>query len=317
MIEHTEKMAQLQPDEAKLADALHAGDRDLAKIGPVLGHLLCNTDNELFSDEVLARVRGLVAGFARELSFAEAHASAGPGQARIDKIEQELGSHPALLAHCHALALEWQLALRLESEHALDPVLSPLIQALIASDEPSTAGLGMEVLSAQARFSQAQRRMELPLSELPAELFHECLLAWRATVGPASGAPIQAAEESLRAGYDGSANRLGLIERLVCAMGKGATAALTIEHAGVALFLSALASASGMARGAVIVATNARQATRLMLLLRSCGLKPQAVDEQLAYLHTSAGVPPGSSAIAPDQAGAMLDKAWQGSAPAP
>lgn len=318
MNEHAPESPDWQADQTALANALAAGDSDLAKIAPVLAHLLGNADHELFSDEVVARVRGLVGGFARELLAAEAEgAGADANRAlstdRIVRLERELGSNGALLAHCHAHALEWQLTLRLEGEHALDPVISPLIQALIASDEPSTAALGMETLSAQARFAQAQRRMELPLAELPPELFHAALLAWRAMTGPANAAALQAAEERLREGYDESTNRLGLLERLVVAMGKGVTAALMIEHAGVALFLSALSAASTQPRNAVVVATNKRQAARMLLLLRSAGMKPQTVDEQLIYLHDDAGIPPGSSTIGSDNAAALLDSAWSGS----
>lgn len=301
----------------QLAERLARGDGDLAKVAPVLGHLLGNADHALFSDEVVARVRGMLAGMARELIAAEMHASDSdrdfvPDPRRTQALFRALIDHSALLAHCHAVALEWQLALRMESERALDPVLSPLVQALIASDETSTSGLGMAALAAQARFAQSQRRMELPLGELPPELFHEALQCWRGKAGPASVNALDAAEGALRAAFDSSTSRLGLLERLVVAMGKGVTAALSIEHAGVALFVSALAAASGQPRNRIILSTNESQAARLLLSLRATGLKPHSVDLQLVFLHPTVSLPPGSSAIDPDEAAAILDDAASG-----
>jgi hypothetical protein len=92
-------------------------------------------------------------------------------------------------------------------------------------------------------------------------------------------------------------------------MSKGVTAALTVQHAGVALFLSALSAAASQPREGVVAATNKRQAVRLLLLLRSAGIKPQSVDELLLYLHNDAAIPTGSSTIACDNAAALLDEA--------
>lgn len=303
--------------DARLSAALSRGDSDLAKIVPVLGHLLGNDDHALFSDEVVARVRGMLGSLAQQLIQAEAQAS-GKGEGadlasrRMPGLIQRLTNSPSLLSHCHGLALEWQLALRMESEGALDPVLSPLLQALIASEERSTSNLGMTALASQARFAQAQRRMELSLFELPAELFHETLGIWRDNIGSTGGPGIDIADRELRESYDEAGSRLGLLEKLVIAMGKGVTAALSIEHAGVAVFLSALAAASGQQRETVIVATNERQATRLMLTLRATGLKPQAVDQQLVYLHSASALPLESGAIEPDRAAALLDESRAG-----
>jgi hypothetical protein len=51
-----------------------------------------------------------------------------------------LSESPAFLGHVHALVLEWQLTELLQARLALDPVLSPLLQALIGSSEETTAG---------------------------------------------------------------------------------------------------------------------------------------------------------------------------------
>jgi hypothetical protein len=58
-------------------------------------------------------------------------------------------------------------------------VLSPLVQELVAAKEGDMAALAMTVLAAQARFMQHHRRMELPLGELPGDLFHKALVLLR------------------------------------------------------------------------------------------------------------------------------------------
>src|SRR5205085_9206947 len=98
---------------------------------------------------------------------------------RQDVLAQALCQDAGFLAHAHALALEAQLLDRLGARSGMDPVLSPLVQELAAGANAAVAALAMGVLAAQARFVQYHRRMELPLRDLPAELFHNALLALR------------------------------------------------------------------------------------------------------------------------------------------
>ena len=314
MIEGSSRTDAHREVEGALAQELARGNSAIVKIVPVLGHLLGNEDEALFSDETVARVKGMLTHQARELAIAETDAGQQEGaarqvSARILTLYPVLAGQPALLRHCHALALEWQLALRLESERGIDPVLSPLIQALVASDESATASLGMASLTAQARFAQAQRRMELPLGELPADIFNDVMHAWRAQASPATSSAQAAAEERMRAGFDEGNSRLALFDRLVLAMGKGVTAALSVDHAGIATFLSALAFASDQAREDVVASTNARQAVRLALAMRATGLKGSAIEEQLLLLHGN--IPPRMDvgAISADRAAALLQNA--------
>ena len=67
--------ASRSPIEAVLADELARGDVVLGTIGPMLGMLLANHDHALFSDEVVARVRSMVASVARQLLVAEGAAA--------------------------------------------------------------------------------------------------------------------------------------------------------------------------------------------------------------------------------------------------
>ena len=72
---------------------------------------------------------------------------------------------------------------RLQARSGIDPVLTPLVQDLVASKDGSVASLAMAVLASQARFQQHYRRMELPLRELPGDLFHQALVLLRTQAG--------------------------------------------------------------------------------------------------------------------------------------
>ena len=299
------------PVEAILRDELAHGDVVLGTIGPVLGHLLANHDHSLFSDEIVSRVRGMVGDLARQMLTAQAEAAEeGDPRALADRHQASLTSvlltAERLVAHCHALALEWQLTARLEARSAIDPVLSPLLQALIASDDASTASTAMAALAAQARFVQRQRRMELPLGELPADHFHQALALWLERVEPAEAKAATQAAIKLRDEYDESAGRLGLLARLVHTMGAGALAALSISHAGTAIFLSSLAASSQQDRDTTVIATNDRQLARLALSLRSAGLKPKAIEEQFLTIHPDAALPEGFESLRAERAQALL-----------
>ena len=299
------------PVEAILRDELAHGDVVLGTIGPVLGHLLANHDHSLFSDEIVSRVRGMIGDISRQMLTAQAEAAEefdprSYAERWQGRLTQALLTNARLVAHCHALALEWQLTARLESRNAIDPVLSPLLQALVASDDAPTAATAMAALAAQARFAQRQRRMELPLGELPAEHFQQALTAWLEQVEAEDAKAAMAAASKLRENYDESAGRLGLLGRLVHGMGAGALAALSISHAGAAIFLSALAAASHQERELAVIATNDRQLARLALALRAAGLKPKDIEEQFLYIHPDVSLPEGFDALRADRAMELL-----------
>jgi hypothetical protein len=89
-------------------------------------------------------------------------------------------------------------------------------------------------------------------------------------------------------------------------MGGGALAALSISHAGVAIFASALSIASGQSRDMAVLSTNEAQLARLALALRAAGLKPAAVEEQFLSLHPEVALPEGFEQLGSDRAAAML-----------
>ena len=298
--------------EHVLQDELRRGDAMLATSRPILRHLLANDDHALFSDEMIARIRGMMNHVAAQLLFAEAAQADALDRARYaaerqEALAQVLFEDADFLAHAHALTLEAQLTERLQGRSGIDAVLTPLVQEVAAAREMDVAGLAMAVLAAQARFMQHHRRMELPLGELPGDLFHRALELLRSQ-GEEASAAEQAAQQ-LRDRYEEGAGRLGLLARLVMTLGQKATRALAIDHAGVAIFATALAMASGQERGLTVLSFADRQFARLALALRAAGLRQQAVEEQFLYLHPEAALPEGFEAMRADRAAALLASA--------
>lgn len=300
--------------ESLFGDELAAADLALANVSPILRHLLGNDDHALYSDRIVAQVRAQIEDLARQLAMSIDAAMGHPDpREAANRTAPDLAdafiASPAILAHAHALALEAQLAERLATRLALDPVLSPLLQALIASPDPNTSATAMALLAAQARFVQAQRRGELPLAELPGDLVHTALLAMRTHAAgddPARERIAAVLETAIRSNFDEAANRLGLLGRLVGGMGGGAIAALDVEHAGVALFVTALGLGAGLDRDAAVLATSEAQLPRLALALLASGAKPALVEQQFYALHPAVTLPEGFETLRADRAAALL-----------
>ena len=255
--------------------------------GAVLRHLLAHDEGDLFGEEVIARVRGMIADVARQLA-------AGAEDAASQKIAAVLAEAPAFLGHVHALALEWRATTRLQATAAVPPVLSPLVQALVASTWADTADTAMRFLAAQARFARNAARMELPLAELPAEILHAAL-----------GAIPAEARAKAALGYDEGATRIALAARLVVAMGAGAVAALAPDHAGYALFASALAAATGRGRDETLLALQDPDGVQAAVMLRAARQPLAAIATALCVTHPDAPVPP-LATVSPEAARALL-----------
>jgi hypothetical protein len=301
--------------EDVLRDELALGDAVIGTIAPILRHLLANDDHSLFNDEIVARVRGMIDHVARQVLDAIEDAQGLGAQRKhaevtIGHVVSAVAERGALLAHIHAQALEFQLTERLQARLSLDPVLSPLLQALIASPDSATAASAMALLAAQARYVQAQRRMQLPLAELPADLFHAVLQVLRTIeAGPDA---LLTAEKTLRANYDEGRSRLGLLARLVLGMGGGASAALDIGHAGACLFLTALSLGAGQDRDLTALAAHEGQLARLALTLRAAGVRPEAIEEQFLSIHPDVSLPDGFGTLGADHAAALLARSFAG-----
>ena len=296
--------------EQVLREELVRGDAILASARPILRHLLANDDRGLFSDELIARIRGMMTHLASQLLFAQAEAAGAEDRAdyvaeREDELAFMLFDDTAFLAHAHARTIEAQLTVRLQGRSGIDAVLSPLVQELVAAREGEMAALAMSLLASQARFMQHHQRMELPLRELPGDLFHKALVVLREHASDDEEV-AEAVERDLRAAYDESFGRLGLLARVVMAMGQRATRALAIDHAGVAIFATALSMASRQERDVTILSFADRQFARLALSLRAAGLKQQAVEEQFVFFHPEVALPQGFEMLPADRAAALL-----------
>ena len=286
------------PADHPLRAALARGDSVHARSAPALHHLLIAPDHSLIGEAVVAQVRGMIADITRQL--VETRSARDFSTASHDAVLARLLGEAELRAHCQALALEWRLAQRLEAELAIDPVLSPLLQAWVAQGDAATGSLAMAALAAQARFAQAQRRMELPLAELPAELFHAVLAVAREI------APGDAAEARLRSNYDEATSRLALLARLAREAASQTPKALGIEEAGVSLWLSVLAGRSGEDRDRTACAAADPHLGRLLLTLRAAGMVASEAERQALRVQPDAELPRGLEDIGTREAAQWL-----------
>ena len=300
--------------KAQLSNELAASDQALANCSPILRHLLWNQEASIYSELIVARVRGMFLDIARQLVIALAqaagHIEPQPwAHEAAGDLSALLAENPIFLSHFHALALEWQLTERLQVRAAVDPVVSPLLQTQIASIDPEVAGTAMNFLAAQARFGQAQRRMQLPLAELPGDLFHVAMVTMRAHVGDEISADGYAvtAERALRANFDEQRNRLALLRRVLDAIPSDqASRVFELEHAGAAFFLTAVANACGLSREAATLATTEGQHLKLALALCACGLDRSAMTAQFYTIHPEAILPGAMGDLDPQSAAALL-----------
>lgn len=283
------------------AQALRAelarGDAAIADARPVLHGLLARGTDPWLSEELVARVRGMITDLAGQLLLPVDGSSGETGPAedfirRQSDLAAELFEDQVVLAHVQSLALEARLIERLQARNGIDAVLPPLVQELVANSDDETAGLAMAVLAAQARFVQRCQRMQLSLQDLPGELLHKTLLRLNAH-GGATGV-MEEVE-----------GRLALIERMVAGL-DDAAAALDIEHAGVAVFATALAFATGQERDLVVMALTGGQVTRLALALGAAGLDRRSIERQLQHLDPALSPPVGIELIESDEARALL-----------
>lgn len=309
MGEDTVNLAAGDAAEAILRDELTRETRATAAVVPVLRHLLASDAHALVSDAILARVRGMVHDCAAQLLAAMAGCDPATRSrevtdpAVIDHWAEALMGEEALLSFCHMLANESLLAERLQQRHAIDPVLSPLLQELIASDDAAIATLAMGTLAAESRFIQSQRRMELALGELPAELFHALIMLGQRR---APDAAARAAIAQLQHSYDEATSRLGLLTRLVTAMRRGALAALALDHAGLALFASALAQQIRQPRGTAVLACHQGQGARLAVALRAAGLSLPAIERQFLLVEPASRLPLAIAELSAERAAVLL-----------
>ena len=296
----------VHPDGAKnaevaLREQLARSDAAAAVILPTLRHLITADDTSVPSDEILARVRGMLADIVESLLVAGGD-TGSVDRALAESLAGTLAESSCLLSHLHAVALEWQLAERLRLRLALDPVVSPLLQTLIASPERNVRDQALAYLKMQARWCQAQGHMKLPLQELNEVVLHDVLDALSSC-----GADVaERAKIVIHQSHQDGANRQALASRVMQGLGGEDQSALSLADAGVSLFLSALALKSGQPRDTVILSTQEGQVARLALFLLYAGLGHSEIEGQVLALHAEAMLPVEFERLDAEHAGALL-----------
>ena len=306
------------PVEQILREELARGDVVISTTVPILRHLVANDDRALFSDEIVARVRGVISDLSRQLLFSVAEANGQDNRWDIAapihlSLCERLIALPELLGHVHSLAQEFQVANLLARRSDVDPVLPPLLETAMTSNDAARAALAMHVLAAQSRFSQYLRRMELPIVELPSALFGSVLLALRSVAGDEYPDQVDMAEAALRATFDGETRRLVLMEKFLSQVGENVQEALSFEYAGVALFATALSMLTRQDRAMAVLCLNERQTTRLAVALRAAGLPADVIEEQLLLLHPDHALPQAVGDLSERRAARILAEAFPGS----
>lgn len=303
--------------EAVLREELSRGDAAARTALPVLRHLVTAQDSSLFSEDIIARIRGMIAslvGGFLDVGAGTVKRDLRPGHSagEVGRLRQAFLDKPAMLSHLHGIALEWQLTERLQVRSAVDPVLPPLLQRLIAAPDPAIRDAAMKFVAAQARWCQSQRHMTLSPEELPEDLFHAAYAVVRSHLAdvPAAAAGADAAEAALPRQHDESTRRIDLAANLITMLGNEKDGALSIDQAGVALFLTALARASREERDMVIFSTPESQAIRLSLSLCSAGLDKANVERQFLVLHPDVVLPSALGAVDAQMAAAILSTGY-------
>ncbi|MBH5322713.1 hypothetical protein [Aurantiacibacter sediminis] len=299
--------------EITLKRELAHGDVIIATAPPILRHLLANVDQALFSDQVIATIRGMMLHLAQQMLANLADVRGISNRAEfieqsLDEIASALLDETDFLSHAHAITVEATLADRLSRRSGIDPVLSPVLQELVSSTEDQVATGAMHALAAQARFMQQQGRMALPLHELPHDLFERAMQIFREHTA-ADGEDAAKAEKAMCDAYDPDQRRVAKFIRLVSGMQHRANRALAVDNAGLSIFVTAVSMAADINRDTVIMSLGEAQCARLALSLRAAGLNQSAVEEQFLYLHPEITLPDGFDTIRPDRAVAMLNDA--------
>ena len=289
-------------EQHPLRAALALGDRLLARNVDALETQLLAEDRALLSEAIVFQVQGMIAALARELIGPLPQAKA----ASFDNLGAKLIHEQAIRAHCHAIALEWRLSRYLEATIALDPVLSPTLRERVGDPDQSKASAAMAVLSAQSRFTQSQRRMELALTELPAELFHLAIVLTREVAGEYGTEIARSREASLRSDYNEATGRLALQARLTSLLGQDSAALLDVRHAGVGLWLTALSLKTGETREQIAFSTVEPLIGRLLLTLRAAGASPAEAEAQALIVQPDALLPRGLDEIGTREAAQWL-----------
>jgi len=290
---------------------LARGDQALAGVAPILVHLLSQSGQSLVSDQTLAHLRGMMDDLANQLLTRLTQVN-GQGQVIDPSLKQDLANrlsgNTQLLSHCFALSVEAQICQRLEREHHIDQVMSPLMQELVASNNDILAELAMSTMAAQGRFVQTQSRMSLPVMELPADLFRQVIAVSQAVLADDANEAFELASAKLKEQFDEAGSRIALLSNLITSLRGGVTAALNLEHGGLALFASALSNITRQPRELAVLGCSDRQHARLAFGLRAAGLAAEPIEQVMAILHPQIDLPAAFTNLSSQAAQDMLNQ---------
>lgn len=275
---------------ASLRADLAGDDRALSGMVPVLSHVLTNRAEPMVSDDIIARMRGLIGNAAEQLlAFNEQHASAED----LDSLSAALASNGSIVTHYYALAFEGGLSEELAARNGLDPVISPLIRELMGSKDKSVAEIATKLMVSQARFIQGQKRLQSAIVELPPEVLDEVLnvaKGWaKRQIRPFS-ARLAA---DFKASYDEASTRFGLLTRLIAMLGASGQLVCEIETAGFAVFCSAVAGQTRQPRELLVLSCQSHQSLRLALALKACGISTESIIRQFEFIGSDVTFPDG------------------------
>ncbi len=256
----------------------------------------------LLGQDVVARVAGMTGSLAHRLT---GQLSDKPDPERERAIAARLAREPDVLAYLQALALEFRVGQRLFRDHALDPVASPTLSEFVGSGEPALSSIVAAVLAAQARFCGYMAAMELPIGELPAELFHAAI----ACAQSESERPFPA---DARKSYVEADGRLSLLDQLATALLGQDGHPPDLRRDGLALFLSRIAMKSGHDRADLVLSLSSRDSLAFALVLLAADLQPTEAARQFALICPEARLPGGLWETTAAKARSLLETPAEG-----
>ena len=148
--------------------------------------------------------------------------------------------------------------------------------------------------------------MQFALDDLPAPVLERVLRIGVRSTDPEKEEEVTSALRLFKSHYDEAATRIGLLTRLVASMGQGAIAALELEKAGLALFITALAQLSGQDRNHAVLSCHDQQAARLVLGLRAGKMDDKAIERQFRLLDPASRLPRSVTLLSTDAARVLL-----------
>lgn len=288
---------------ASLRADLAGDDRALSGVVPVLSHILTNRGEPMVSDDIIARMRGLIASAAEQLLASEEQQASAE---ELDTLNIALASNGSIVTHYYALAYEGAVSEDLAKRVGLDPVISPLIRELMGSKDKSVAEIATKLMASQARFIEGQKRLQSSIFELPPEIFEEMLATCKAWAKQQIRPMQVRSTAGIKSSYDEASTRLGLLAHLIAMLGASGQLVCEIETAGFAIFCSAVSGQTRQPRELIVLSCQSHQSLRLALALKACGISTESIIRQFECVGNDVAFPDGFDTWDEQSATALL-----------